>query len=166
MNTKTCGLTTVAEGVPTAPDVKRLDEALGVPIEGSVILYDRLSEIIQAPKKSNRFRTVLNAWRRKLFREHNIELDPTGDAQGLIVLPPGGRIGKAVRNHASGRRKQKRAWYLSSMTDRERLSPTERNAQDFLHRRHAAERLAEITASKPLNIPTPEIVSKEKAAVG
>jgi hypothetical protein len=166
MNTKACGLTTVAEGVPTAPDVKRLDEALGVPSEGTIILYTRLSEIIQSPKASNRFRTVLHAWRRKLFREHNVELDPTGDAQGLIALPPGDRIGKAVRNHASGRRKQRRAWYLSSMTDRNRLSSTEQQAQDFLYRRHAAERLAEITASKPLRIPIPEIVSKEKAAVG
>lgn len=58
-------------GVPTAPDVEKLLEHFGVPQPG-VITYSDLSEVLGMRWRTARFRSVVDAWRHRLRREHNI----------------------------------------------------------------------------------------------
>ena len=58
-------------GVPTDPEVKRLAEAFGTPDPG-LIPYEQLEAVVDVTRETNRFRTILTRWRRRLLQEQNI----------------------------------------------------------------------------------------------
>lgn len=61
-------------GVPTDLDIKKLRDEY--PIEnmkyGDVIPYSDVEELLQVKKRSYRFQTVTNRWRKTILRETNI----------------------------------------------------------------------------------------------
>lgn len=61
-------------GIPTDVDVRALREAFPNIQVGDEISYDDVAAIIGAKPRTNRFRTVVDAWRRDLFRKDNVEL--------------------------------------------------------------------------------------------
>lgn len=66
-------MTAYLGGVPYDPDVRKLEEAFGVPPIGTLIEYAQISAVLQCSRESHRFRGVLDAWRTRLLREHNVE---------------------------------------------------------------------------------------------
>lgn len=118
-------------GIPTKIDVDRIAARCGVPKEGETINLRDVAKSVQMDHASNRFRTVMNAWRKQLYREHN--LLTVGDGQGGIrVTDPQERIKWAASRIASGRRCIGRAVAVASTTDTLRLSTDERKTRDTI----------------------------------
>jgi hypothetical protein len=70
-------------------DLAKLTAQLGVPEEGTVIKYETFEEILGLEHSSDRFKAVLNSWRKGIYREHGLEI--TGQHSeawgiGLLVL--------------------------------------------------------------------------------
>lgn len=149
-------------GVPTEPDVKILREKIGVPSEGSLIPYGKVTEILGLDRYADRFKTVTNAWRKELFKEHNVVLEAVPN-EGWKCLPPNERIHFSHRRYGSGLRRVWRASNIAEKTDREKLGKDETIACDHLRKCAAAIRLAVATAGKPIKFPDPQIEQSSTA---
>lgn len=72
-------------GLPTAIDVKKLEDRFGVPEEGTLIRHADIEACIGVKWRTPRYTTVLNAWRKKLESPHNLHtaVEP---GEGLKIL--------------------------------------------------------------------------------
>jgi hypothetical protein len=116
------------KGVPTALDVEALEKEFGVPTEGQIIPYESIRQVLHNPGES-RLRTVLHAWRSKLYHEQNVVMGAV-PGEGLKALAPGERVtlgGKKVQYAVRGIGRSAR---LLTVTPTERLTPTERQARE------------------------------------
>ena len=113
---------------PTEPAVARLLEFFGVPEEGSVIAWEDLEEVLSMGRNSARFRTVVAAWRAKLFREHNVFMAAVGGGVGLVAAPPNTRVDVAARKVEQGRRYVEKGILLATSTDQARLDADRKQA--------------------------------------
>jgi alkylated DNA nucleotide flippase Atl1 len=141
-------------GIPTAPDVERLVEKLGDIKEGQVVAYDDISKIIREDKNTNRFRSVVGAWIRKMGRERNLVLEAVPNV-GYKVLLPSERVDYSGRKVRHGFRRIKRGASVARSTSRETLSEDQRRTVDHLSQIDATLRLAEATQAKRLQLPDP-----------
>jgi len=90
-------------GLPTKPTVDKLLKAVE-PNRGTSISYDDLETITEEKYGSSRFNTVINAWRKRLFREESIQTTRDGgmvhfltDSDSLVVCTTGfRRTGKSM----------------------------------------------------------------------
>lgn len=64
-------------GVPTSPDVDKLIKEFDA-APGSQISYEQVEQCIGVSIKEFRFRTVTNAWRKRVFREKLIQSEADG----------------------------------------------------------------------------------------
>lgn len=72
-------------GIPTKPDVDRLVARFGTPAEGDVIAYADIAQTIQEAIRSHRYCTVVESWRKRMFRMHSLLLIPTGDGSFKVA---------------------------------------------------------------------------------
>jgi len=119
-------------GTPTAPDVQKLIDHFGQPTEGTEITWEEIAGVIHEPITSNRYKTVTNAWRRRLMRDHNIHLVAIGNGLGLVAADPIKRISDSARKFNGGMRRIKRAAVVAGTTDRQRLDDEQRRIGDHL----------------------------------
>lgn len=130
------------KGIPTKIDVEKLDQCHGVPSEGTIFTFDQLAESAGLLRDSHRFRTVLNAWRKQLFRDHNILLVSIGQGR-LKASEPDERIDWASRKVHSGRRAIGRAIVVAYQTDQKRLTDDkQKTARDIVSMNESKMRLA------------------------
>ncbi len=116
-------------GVPTKVDVDRLIDKFGVPTEGSLIAKSDIAKCINEREGSNRFNSVLSAWRKLLFREHNL-LTVGDGAKNIRIAEPSERIDWAASRVASARRNVGRAVIVAHQTDAKRLCEDQRKVRD------------------------------------
>jgi hypothetical protein len=65
------------EGLPTAPDVEELLKAFPELKVGDRVQYEEIEALLKIAPKSNRFKTVTSAWRKRLAQQKIImESDP------------------------------------------------------------------------------------------
>jgi len=95
-------------GIPTSSDVRKLNEAFGVPAIGAEFTHDQVAEATGIAKEKNRYRTVVSAWRAQLLRDHNIDLGSV-PGFGFRALDAGERISAGIKGVRQGVRKQLRA---------------------------------------------------------
>ena len=95
-------------GVPTEPDVKRLDVAFPSPETETEITHDQLEAILNLSRRSSRYRTVLQAWRRKLMRLKNLDTEAIPN-RGYKILREYERVNVSAKNFRQGVRKVGRA---------------------------------------------------------
>ena len=112
---------TFFRGVPTEVDVKRLEDAFGIPSEDTLIDYGEIENALQLAKDSSRFETVLRAWRGKLEREYNL-LMVSVRGQGIKAATPDTRVTWASKKLKQGRRAIVRGSGIAATTDANRLS--------------------------------------------
>ena len=112
---------TVRHGAPTEPAVNNLMEFFGVPDEGTIISWEDLEAVLSLSRSTSRFRTVVGAWRSKLFREHNVFMSAVGSGGGLVSSPPNTRVDVAARKIEQGRRAVLSGMFLAATTDHARL---------------------------------------------
>jgi len=120
-------------GIPTAADVNLLMESIQVQKmkPGDLIPYADITDIIRQDKKSHRWISVTNAWRKKIEKDYNIilECDPTERA--FRILPEGGKVQlsrKKLRTAASAAR---RSYVISGLVNVKQLTEDERRDHDF-----------------------------------
>ena len=95
-------------GLPTAMDVRRLNEIFNNLTEGEEITHEQIEQAIGQDRKSHRYRTVTIAWRRHLLTEKNIEVGAV-PGLGFRVLTPSERMSGGIKGFQSGARKQMRS---------------------------------------------------------
>lgn len=95
-------------GVPTAMDVRRLNEAFPDLEEGDEISHSDIEALLELDHKSSRYRTVTSAWRRAMLNDHNIEIGAVAGA-GFRCLTPGERVSGGIKGVKIGTRKQMRS---------------------------------------------------------
>jgi len=144
----------IATGIPTEPDVKRLSDKYPSPKPGVLMTYDELAETIHESKTSHRFRSVLYAWRKRLFTEQNIFLKPV-TGKGLEAATGSDRIHISGSRYKSGLRKVARASDVAVRTNDDGLTPDEKKVRNHLVTVSASIRLAAITGSRRLRYPEP-----------
>jgi Ca2+-binding EF-hand superfamily protein len=66
-------------GIPTKREVDLLMEQVEA-TPGTTVSYEKVARLIEVKVKSNRFLTVTNVWRRRLFRERMIQSEAFGGA--------------------------------------------------------------------------------------
>lgn len=146
-------------GVPTKPDVDRLQSAFGVPEEGKLITYDEIGQVIGCKYRTSRFSCITNAWRRSLETKHQVILGCV-PGKGFFRLNPDDRVDLSGSKTRSGFRSIGKAGRIVACTDRNRLSPENQRAADHVCRVVASVKLAIATASKQIDLPD---ISKKSA---
>lgn len=137
------------EGASTAPDVAKLSKALGVLTAGDVLTYSSMALILGLPVKSYRFRTVLCAWRAKLYDMDNLVLLPVR-GMGLRVASGSERVVVSRAKIKVGFNAMSKGADIAMRTPRVGLS-----SEDLTYLKHvstvsAAARLAEATSAREL----------------
>jgi len=141
-------------GTPTEPDVERIVAKFGTPKIHDLITWADLESLLVLPRTKCRFRVVVGAWRKKLYREQNIVMEAVAGV-GVKVLDPHQRIdfsGRRYRNHVRG---VGRAGRIAELTDIGGLTPDELRVRDSLCRGVSAIRLAVSTAAKQIDYSKP-----------
>jgi hypothetical protein len=92
-------------GVPTALDVRKLQEAFPALSPGDEIEHEQIEAVIEVDRASSRYRTVTNAWRKHLLTDANIDIGAISGV-GFRVLLDHERISTSVKGFQSGVRKQ------------------------------------------------------------
>lgn len=156
-------------GVPTEPDVKKLNEAFLEIEPDQGIPYSAVEQIIGAKRGTSRWMAVTNAWRKHLRSLRNIVLAADGRSRMFRRLPEGER---SERNASEWVQKQKQA--IRRVNDQQRvvtsvMTEGERNTHDHRTRvmvahveatREAAKQIAPPRAPRAL----PSSAVKEEAS--
>jgi len=83
-------------GVPTEPDVRKLVDRFGTP-EPGIIAHEDVEAVLGHGRLTSRYRTVVWVWRRRLFRQSNIDMIAEPGV-GFRVLTSGERVDVCVRD--------------------------------------------------------------------
>lgn len=120
-------------GVPTRPDV---DLLMKISVEpGTRIDYATIEDMLGIVRGSSRFRTVTQAWRRRLFREQRLQVEADGAA--FVVLTAAQAVSAAAtRLHRVGRAAGRTVVRVEAIDPRELDDGDQK--RHFLLRRHAA----------------------------
>lgn len=118
-------------GIPTAPDVEKLIAKIGIPEIGRLISYSEIAETISVEFGQSRFRTVSDAWRGQLYRQHNLVLEAVAKT-GFRVLDGSQRITHSSKRFKRGLKGIRRAGDIASKTSVVGLSPDELKARDHV----------------------------------
>jgi len=132
-------------GMPTASDV----EALGIPKIDELITYERIEKIVGCSRKDNRFKTVIEAWRKRLLVKHNIHM-VTRRGEGYLHANNSRRIQDAVDRTEKGKRVIGKAISIATATDKEGLTKEELRIQKHMADISGRLRLAAMTAPKEI----------------
>jgi len=97
-------------GVPLEPDVRKLIDRFGTPNENALIPYDEIARLISAAYDTNRFRSVVRAWRKQLERPPHVRrLVAQSDLGAYRVLDGDGHVkhaGRRIRQAIGGIKRQ------------------------------------------------------------
>lgn len=148
-----------ALGLPTGPDVKRIEDALGDirTLRGHVIPHDAIESVIKEGRDTNRYRSVVTAWKSKVRREYGIEISgrlPEVIGIGHKVLTDAEQLtfGTQCRDWAAKR--VRRGYRAIAGTDDSQL--TEPQRQIKAHELITARRLATaFVETKRIKLPEP-----------
>lgn len=158
-------------GMPTGPDVDALMRAVD-PKPGETYLHDDLAAIIGVDrhdqKGEHRYRTVVNAWRKRLFREKGVDFRVEKQV-GYYVLQDHERVSEGIKDWKSSTRRLKKAGNRIGLANTENLDETQRAQKQHAERLilaqvQAAEdgRRQVASAGKVTPLPRPPVDTKGK----
>lgn len=140
---------TFAHGIPTEPDVATLMEAFKVPSVGTVIQHGAIETLIKQDRKTCRYKSVTTAWRRKLYKDHNVIMGSIPSV-GFKSLEPDERADFIGAKYKTGIRHVKRSQSVAIRTDLAGMTPESRRTVNHVKSTAAALVLADATAAKAL----------------
>jgi hypothetical protein len=108
-------------GIPTDAEVKKLIDALGVPAPGTLVEYAQIEQVIGLARSENRFRSVTNAWRKKLLREQNRVTEGVRGV-GVMFCAAERRVDVSERHLVKGARRIAHGVKVAVSTERDSLS--------------------------------------------
>lgn len=118
------------KGISTEPDVRKLRESFGdlVNRRGDLIRHEEIEAILGLDRKANRYKTVVNKWRKEVEVLHGVVVDGRGEAigKGYMILLDSEQLKFGVKQRESARRRVKR-WHRSvSHVNEANLTPAEK----------------------------------------
>ncbi len=152
----------VGSGVPTAPDVERLCFAFPTLEAGTTITKQQISEVIKVDKDANRWKTVVDRWRKKLFAESNVVLRAIPNV-GFMVSDPMDRVDVSAGHAKKGVRQVSKASAIASRTDRSQLTTEAARACDHIVNTAAKIQTLIAAEAKTLRYPSTEVQSFKQA---
>ena len=85
-------------GMPTDPDVRKLLDAFPNLAVGETVLYSDVSDVIGVPYGTNRWESIITAWRKRMLRpETNMDLARISGTHFLVLSAPQ-RVNKGSEN--------------------------------------------------------------------
>ena len=118
-------------GVPTEIEVNILRTKYPTPTVGDSWSYEEISQAIEVPVGTNRFKTVTTAWRRSVERENGIVI--ATDRQGNFkVLDDSGKAGMSKDKLLSAGRMARRSRKVAGLVDPTQLSDEQRKEFDHV----------------------------------
>lgn len=136
-------------GVPTDIDVEKLNKTFVDLNAGDIVTYMQLEQCLGMSRELNRFRTIVGAWRRKLFRERNVFLG-TVKNEGYRVCDASARVEQAAKGLTSARRKMSKAAAVAATTPTDGLSASEQKLIQHIVSVNAHYRLFESTSRRAI----------------
>lgn len=136
-------------GITTEPDVAKLIEAFKVPNPGTVVKHSEIESLIGVKKETHRYRSVTDAWRKKLEKGHNVIMGPIPSI-GFKSLEPDERADFIGDKYIEGARRIKRSYDVATRTDTAGMSPESRRVVTHYTNVGSAFVLANATAAKAL----------------
>lgn len=119
----------IGHGVPTRADVEQLMKAFGLPAAGVVITYAEVEEAGHIRYGTDRWRTVTDAWRKRLLREHRIML--VCENKSFLVADDDRKSVCSSSKFKTGVRSLARSRVIDSVyTDRDKLTAQNQKAYD------------------------------------
>lgn len=118
-------------GVPTAPDVKKLEDRFGIPSASSTVTHEDIAGCIGSPWKSARYGSVMGSWRKKLMREHNVDTVVVPGV-GVKFLTGSERINVSESDFGSAVRKTRKAANRIMVVPDDGLSDIEKKKRDHV----------------------------------
>ena len=140
-------------GVPTAPDVQSMIEAFGVPEEGSVVSCEAIEAAINAPRGSDRYKTVIGAWKKRMENEHGVVLVAVPNV-GYKAADPNGKLDVSHGYFKQSIRRASRCSKIAGITDKRRLDADGQRALEHYRKIAGVVRLA--ASVKPKELPSGE----------
>jgi len=116
-------------GRPTGPDVEAIAKRYPELKPGDTVLYSDVAEIIEEKENTTRFHTVISAYRRRMYRDRNVEMTPETGV-GLTVKDNSQRVEGHSRKIAQAIRGARRAATGAQRTPIEGLSIDEKRTRD------------------------------------
>lgn len=141
-------------GIPTQPDVMRLKKEIGVPTVGVLIPYAKIGEIIHEDPAAARFRTVVVAWRKTLFRENNVLLRAE-PGKGYVAMDAHERIHDSGSRYKNALRGVRKSGIIASTTETESLSDAEKRVRDHIVASAGALAVAAAAQARQIKFPVP-----------
>jgi hypothetical protein len=132
---------TIVAGVPTELDVKKLLDAYPSPQPDVVIPWIDLENLLGYTRTSIRFKTVVSAWRKRIYDNLNLHTEAVR-GEGLKVVEGGARVEAARDRQKQGFRKVIKAGDIAAATERQGLSPDELRVCDHVANVGSQHRLA------------------------
>lgn len=136
----------VVHGIPYGPDILRLDEVFGQRQEDEVITHEEFTSTLRIDAANGRYYAVINAWRRRLKKERNIDTAWERNV-GLKILNPADRLRQSECDIQRGIRKTGRGFRRMAIIPRERLDEVGQRRYD--HALQVASKL--MTATRDAN---------------
>lgn len=136
-------------GIPTEPDLKKLMDKFGNAPEGATIAHDDIASAINTEYGSQRYRTIVNKFTDRMFRERNIVL-MSHKGHGYLVANNRDRVIVGGKKFKTGRRFLIKAGDIVGMTDVTGLDKVELSQVDFYQRQCAMLRQNELTKAKEI----------------
>lgn len=127
-------------GKPTGPAVALLEAATVSRQLGDLVTYAEISAAIHEPVRTNRFRAVLDAWRKKLYREKNIKTEAVS-GQGIRLCLEHERAG-----HVFGQLRRAGRSIVRGAHEAERILVEKLETEQDRRRAEHARRVAEVAA--------------------
>jgi hypothetical protein len=142
-------------GLPTAIDVRKLEETFGVPEPGTLIAHSAIAACIGVKWKSARYATVLTSWRKKLEDPHNLHtwVEP---GEGLRILTEDEAVDARRTGWRHNLRAIKRTVIATSRIDAAKIvDPERRRVRDKLEQIASRVVMFAATESQGLKPPAP-----------
>jgi len=124
-------------GLPTKPEVDKLEKQFRNLKPGDKILYEQIEHVLGVEKSTYRFKTVVNAWRKRLRNEYNVELAAVMN-EGYQVMNGSERVEFATKTTKYGVRRVRRAGDVVMRTSRDDLTPEQQIVADHMVKVSAA----------------------------
>lgn len=140
-------------GIPTDMDVKKLNQAFGVPDAGAEITHDQIEATLGMDRKTNRYKAVTLRWRASMLRDHNIELGPVHGV-GFKSLNSEERVSAGMAGMKSGSRKVLRSIKRADQVQTD--DPVLTKKQDLMRRFGVAIAAEANTMARQIEPPKPQ----------
>ena len=120
-------------GMPTDADVRLICAALPNLKEGDDVTHEQIEQAINIGRNESRYRTVVNAWRKSLLKNDNLEVVAVPSV-GYRCLTPPERVKHNLNGFQVGSRKQGRHVRRSSLIPTQTLTKADQAKLDHLQK--------------------------------